>query len=99
MKKTLWTRRSALALFCCAAAGLAGMRVSVVNGNRTVIPEKYYAEGEWLSMDGAFLGSKDVVTDGYSFCIDGQSCSRRASISNEHMTIIQNMAPWIRKRD
>ena len=71
MKKTLWTRRSALALFCCAATGLAGMRVSVVNRNRTVIPEKYYAEGEWLSMDGAFLGSKDVVTDGYSFCIDG----------------------------
>ena len=58
MKKTLWTRRSALALFCCAAAGLAGMRVSVVNGNRTVIPEKYYAEGEWLSMDGAFLGRR-----------------------------------------
>lgn len=71
MKKTLWTRRAALALFGCAATGLAGMRVSVVNGNRTVIPEKYYAEGEWLSMDGAFLGSKDVATDGYSFCIDG----------------------------
>lgn len=71
MKKTLWTRRSALALFGCAVTGLAGMRASVVNGNRTVIPEKYYAEGEWLSMDGAFLGSKDVATDGYSFCIDG----------------------------
>ena len=71
MKKTLWTRRAVLALFGCAATGLAGMRVSVVNGNRTVIPEKYYAEGEWLSMDGAFLGSKDVATDGYSFCIDG----------------------------
>ena len=71
MKKAMWTRRSALALFGCAVTGLAGMRVSVVNGNRTVIPEKYYAEGEWLSMDGAFLGSKDVATDGYSFCIDG----------------------------
>ena len=71
MKKALLTRRSMLALFGCAVTGLAGMRVSVVNGNRTVIPEKYYAEGEWLSMDGAFLGSKDVATDGYSFCIDG----------------------------
>lgn len=99
MKKTLWTRRAVFALFGCAATGLAGMRVSVVNGNRTVIPEKYYAEGEWLSMDGAFLGSKDVATDGYSFCIDGQSCSRRASISSVRMMIIQNMASWIRKRN
>lgn len=56
MKKALWTRRSALALFGCAVTGLAGMRVSVVNGNRTVIPEKYYAEGEWLSMDGGVSG-------------------------------------------
>lgn len=71
MKTTLCTRRSALALCGCAIAGLMGVRVDAVNRNRTVIPEKFYAEGEWLSMDGAFLGSKDVSTDGYSFCVDG----------------------------
>lgn len=70
MESALLTRRSALALCGCAVIGAVGARISAVNANRTVIPEKYYPAGKWLSMDGAYFGSKDSPTSGYSFCVD-----------------------------
>lgn len=71
MDKTLLTRRSVLAFCGCAVAGVIGVRVGVVNDERTVIPEKYYPAGKWLPMDGAFIMSDATKeqTDGYSFCV------------------------------
>lgn len=81
------TRRSALILCGCAVAGCIGARISFVNENRTVIPEKYYPAGKWLPMDGAFFGSTAVQeeTTGYSFCIvDASLMTPRGYLKKSH---------------
>lgn len=60
-----------------AAAAIAG-RIWQVNANAFDYPERHYAMGEWVDLDGAFTTYVNENTQGYSLCVQDAQIMTRA---------------------
>lgn len=60
-----------------AAAAIAG-RIWQVNANAFDYPERHYAMGEWVDLDGAFTTYANENTQGYSLCVQDAQIMTRA---------------------